>query len=259
MTAVPITTDPARLAQVAGELGAAINALEEGKRVRLPVIQRADAAGLTMIMHAELDDAIEDRSAEAAAEGHHIACSAGCSGCCVSPVLVTEGEAVTVAEWLGLPENKEIKERFLAAYPAWKQGIGDAATALERARGNDELRAAAMTLKRRAVMCAFNREGLCSIYDARPARCRTTHALDDNTHCGAESDGKVKYFEHVRTQVTFEQQEPMRAALHHAMRKTDNLELLPSAVARLLGTSEPGRNDPCPCGSGKKFKKCHGG
>ena len=20
-----------------------------------------------------------------------------------------------------------------------------------------------------------------------------------------------------------------------------------------------GRNDPCPCGSGKKFKKCHGG
>jgi hypothetical protein len=22
---------------------------------------------------------------------------------------------------------------------------------------------------------------------------------------------------------------------------------------------KPGRNDPCPCGSGKKFKKCHGG
>ena len=21
---------------------------------------------------------------------------------------------------------------------------------------------------------------------------------------------------------------------------------------------EPGRNDPCPCGSGKKFKHCHG-
>jgi uncharacterized protein YecA (UPF0149 family) len=21
----------------------------------------------------------------------------------------------------------------------------------------------------------------------------------------------------------------------------------------------PGRNDPCPCGSGKKYKKCHGG
>ena len=22
--------------------------------------------------------------------------------------------------------------------------------------------------------------------------------------------------------------------------------------------SKPGRNDPCPCGSGKKYKKCHG-
>jgi uncharacterized protein len=21
---------------------------------------------------------------------------------------------------------------------------------------------------------------------------------------------------------------------------------------------QPGRNDPCPCGSGRKFKKCHG-
>ncbi|MCD8285412.1 MAG: SEC-C domain-containing protein, partial [Prevotellaceae bacterium] len=26
------------------------------------------------------------------------------------------------------------------------------------------------------------------------------------------------------------------------------------AVAQKL----PGRNDPCPCGSGKKFKNCHG-
>jgi hypothetical protein len=34
---------------------------------------------------------------------------------------------------------------------------------------------------------------------------------------------------------------------------------------KLLGTpktvvqgARPGRNDPCPCGSGKKYKKCHG-
>lgn len=26
-----------------------------------------------------------------------------------------------------------------------------------------------------------------------------------------------------------------------------------------MGNSKPGRNDPCPCGSGKKFKRCHGG
>jgi preprotein translocase subunit SecA len=27
---------------------------------------------------------------------------------------------------------------------------------------------------------------------------------------------------------------------------------------RPVGEKEIGRNDPCPCGSGKKYKKCHG-
>ncbi len=27
-------------------------------------------------------------------------------------------------------------------------------------------------------------------------------------------------------------------------------------VDPIKGQSEPGRNDPCPCGSGKKYKKC---
>jgi len=31
-------------------------------------------------------------------------------------------------------------------------------------------------------------------------------------------------------------------------------DLAPPPVARY----EAGRNDPCPCGSGKKFKRCHG-
>jgi uncharacterized protein len=29
-------------------------------------------------------------------------------------------------------------------------------------------------------------------------------------------------------------------------------------TASLRKAAEPGRNDPCPCGSGKKYKKCHG-
>jgi uncharacterized protein len=29
-------------------------------------------------------------------------------------------------------------------------------------------------------------------------------------------------------------------------------------VEAVRKTPEPGRNDLCPCGSGKKFKKCHG-
>ena len=32
----------------------------------------------------------------------------------------------------------------------------------------------------------------------------------------------------------------------------------PDVVAWLVSSGSVGRNDPCPCGSGKKFKKCHG-
>jgi len=35
------------------------------------------------------------------------------------------------------------------------------------------------------------------------------------------------------------------------------VEALPSLHAR-FGGAKVGRNDPCPCGSGKKFKRCHG-
>ncbi|MBL9014492.1 MAG: SEC-C domain-containing protein [Myxococcales bacterium] len=252
---MPITEDPERLARVAGELGAAVREARPGVRVRLPVIQPADAAGLVMVLHAQLDEAIEERSREAAADGLHIACSAGCSSCCVSPLLVTEGEAVTVAEWLKLDANKAIRQQFFAAYPAWKRGIGDSAAALERARTDEERREAAMLFKRRAVMCAFNRDGLCTIYAPRPARCRRALALDTNAACGPDGDGVVKYFEHPRTEMTFEEQETMRAALHHALKPNGDLEMLCSAVQRLLGASIS-RNEPCPCGSGQKYKKC---
>ena len=30
------------------------------------------------------------------------------------------------------------------------------------------------------------------------------------------------------------------------------------AVRRIAGAAKVGRNDPCPCGSGKKYKKCCG-
>jgi len=31
----------------------------------------------------------------------------------------------------------------------------------------------------------------------------------------------------------------------------------PNFVPQLKKTHSSGRNDPCPCGSGKKFKNCH--
>jgi SEC-C motif len=38
---------------------------------------------------------------------------------------------------------------------------------------------------------------------------------------------------------------------------TMQIESLPSLETRFGGV-KVGRNDPCPCGSGKKFKRCHG-
>ena len=254
MNTVSITRDAERLGEVAEQLGTAIRS--EG-RVRLPVVQPADAAGLVMVMHGELDDAIEDRTRAATEAGHFIACSAGCSSCCVAPVLVTEGEAVTVAEWLRIPANAAIREHFVAAYPAWRRGLGATVETMHRARTDDERRSAAIEMKLKNVMCAFNREGLCSIYPARPARCRKAHALETNANCGVEGTGQVRYYEHERTEATFEEQEPMRAALHNALRPGGGVELLCAAINRLLSSSV-GRNDPCPCGSGQKYKRCCG-
>ena len=244
---------PERLAQVAAELGAAIRQARAGERVRLPVIQAADAAGLVMVMHAKLDAVIAERSAEAAATGLAIACTAGCSACCASPLLVSEGEAVAVAAWLG--EQPEVLAWFMAAHPAWKRAIGTAGQALEQARTDEARHAAARKLREQHVMCAFNRDGMCTIYDTRPARCRKVHALDTNASCGPGSDGQVRYFEHLATETTFEEQEPMRGALHHALRPNGGLELLCSSVHRMIIARVP-RNAPCACGSGKKSKHC---
>ncbi len=37
-----------------------------------------------------------------------------------------------------------------------------------------------------------------------------------------------------------------------------SLASLPKIQQPLRATATAGRNDPCPCGSGKKYKKCHG-
>lgn len=50
--------------------------------------------------------------------------------------------------------------------------------------------------------------------------------------------------------------ERLRAALEPGDLVTPT-EALPSLDAR-FGGGKVGRNDPCPCGSGRKFKKCHG-
>jgi Fe-S-cluster containining protein len=257
--AMTITRDPERLAAIAGALVEGIRASNSGERVRLPVVKNGDAAGITLAMGAEFDEAIEERSSRIAATGNVLACKKGCSSCCVSALVVSEPEAATVAEWLQLPENAEIRARFVAKYPQWKRTTGAEAGPVVTATTDEDRRTAAIAYTRKGAMCAFNHEGACSIYPARPARCRMAHALVDNSHCGQHGDGQIQYFEHARTQITFEEHEELRSAMHAAMRGNANYELLCNAVDRLLGTSAAiGRNDPCPCGSGKKYKRCCG-
>ncbi len=46
-----------------------------------------------------------------------------------------------------------------------------------------------------------------------------------------------------------------------AARDVGSIDAVPLDLPELgnvLGGGKTGRNDPCPCGSGKKFKRCHG-
>ncbi len=58
-------------------------------------------------------------------------------------------------------------------------------------------------------------------------------------------DGYTSFFEHTRPYFL-----AMREALRHRRQAADFMDY--------FDTSRTGRNDPCPCGSGRKFKNCHG-
>ena len=51
-----------------------------------------------------------------------------------------------------------------------------------------------------------------------------------------------------------EQRDAQQAAAHHDTRESAE----PRRQMPIRKDKLPGRNDPCPCGSGKKFKNCHG-
>jgi preprotein translocase subunit SecA len=68
--------------------------------------------------------------------------------------------------------------------------------------------------------------------------------------------------------------DPRAAALGAAAGAAAGAQITPESAGRMLGSADPGdsgqagtfirgdrkvgRNEPCPCGSGKKFKQCHG-
>jgi preprotein translocase subunit SecA len=55
-------------------------------------------------------------------------------------------------------------------------------------------------------------------------------------------------------QIEQQQQRPQRVVMSHGDQPVEQPMTGPAKRA----DDKVGRNDPCPCGSGKKFKRCHG-
>ncbi|HYY24468.1 MAG TPA: SEC-C metal-binding domain-containing protein, partial [Candidatus Udaeobacter sp.] len=60
--------------------------------------------------------------------------------------------------------------------------------------------------------------------------------------------------ETVAQELEVQQPRPQRMMLSHG---TENVEARRAGPTKREG-EKVGRNDPCPCGSGKKYKRCHG-
>lgn len=249
------TADRDRLMQVAQALAKAAGALD-GKR-RLPVVAAADAAGLVAMMHEQLDTAIARRDADIEEAGIKLGCGRGCNACCALPVMIGDHEAVAVARWLAEPgaERAEVRERFVAAYQEWRGKLGGAVEAVTEAPDEETRQAACAAYFTHRAMCPFNSQGDCSIYEVRPALCRTTHAVGTNERCQDQSS-TVPTISHPAVEGTYQGQSALRVALHASLRPGRGHDLLPKAVMRRLTKTSAFPNRPCPCGSGRKHKAC---
>src|SRR5262249_53175458 len=155
-------------------------------------VAREDAVAIAADVQAACDYGVDMRAEVCRQQGEVIACRAGCNACCEQLVMIYAAEAELIADWLRAPERAEILRNFLAAYPSWIEGLG-----VSRAEGiaGTEARdaagqfAACVAHWRRHVMCAFNRDGLCTIYPVRPVLCRSYHALDTSENCVPSDEG----------------------------------------------------------------------
>jgi hypothetical protein len=157
-----------------------------GRRAFPRTLTEDDAVDIVGALHAEMDRAAAHRATSARRMGKPLACGPGCTGCCEEMVMVFRPEALRVARWLEEPEHAAIKQAFLAAYPAWKQRAGDTGERLATLfRSGDDAGhvAAYLAYWKQRNLCAFNRDGMCTIYDARPLVCRNAHAVGTAERC----------------------------------------------------------------------------
>lgn len=189
------------------------------RRFKTP-ITRDDAVDLAGDLHEQMDHAAGARAEAASAMGKPLACSAGCSGCCEELVMIFRPEALRIARWLKRRENAAIKERFVAAYAAWKQRVGDTpveVTALFQS-GDEAAHADALLAHwRRRILCAFNQDGMCTIYPVRPLLCRNAHALETSERCRADSELVQIRLQSDELDAFFDNARSCLRAAHHAI------------------------------------------
>lgn len=228
--------DDGRLDQLIGEL-ASDPGYAAGERKFPRRVSLDEAARIAGRLQDEVDRGVEARAEMVAAQGRELACKRGCNGCCDEPIMIFRPEAARVARWLDLPENAEARAAFRAAYPAWRDRMGDTPARLATRFVNDpgSYRQAHIEAWSRGVLCAFNQDGACTIYPVRPIICRTGHALDTSAYCsGAATEGATR-----ATFVPLDQfvarTRKLLAAAHHAARgPKGRVEALCNAVYELL-------------------------
>jgi Fe-S-cluster containining protein len=226
-------------------------------------------------LHAALDAACEERAGIAIEEGHSVACRRGCDACCGNVIMAWEPEAMVVASWLQKPENRPARESFAASYPAWHAAVGDAPErmrALHAGGNGDAAQRIYEDLRRRAIPCAFLRDGACTVYPVRPLVCRNTHALDTAEHCRPGAARRPLFLDYAAVDELLDEGGSWLREVHAKVTRTPGAGALCESVHRLLAgpaaaagapgpaspAGKPGRNDPCPCGSGRKYKRCCG-
>ena len=72
-------------------------------------------------------------------------------------------------------------------------------------------------VSRRGVMCAFNQDGRCTIYEVRPTVCRNAHALD--VRCDPARSETLESFDFAPLDEYVERLRPVSMAMHQALRR----------------------------------------
>jgi hypothetical protein len=184
-------------------------------------ISREEAAAVADEVHAAVEDFTVQRERGARGRGTPLACKAGCAYCCEEMIMVPAPETETVVVWLSREENRAVREAFLAAYPAWAKEGEPTADALADATEHGEMRAhqsAYLAYYRKRIPCAFNQNGMCTIYPVRPTVCRTAHAVGDPDACRADSPATPRRLDFVPLSQIVSRTNDLLIAAHHALR-----------------------------------------